>query len=122
MVTAFWQRCGLSYRTGGHPFPGEKWGELQRQFDACLAPLDYNELNRELEQPTDENLARWIRRRLDVPGIETIGVQSTMHEGVDLDRREHVHVWRRYIFQSAHRLPNVRLGTNAEGCMGTGSR
>ena len=95
---------------GWAPFPGGDVGELQRQLAACLVPLDYNELNRELEQPTDENLTRWIRRRLDVPGIETIGVQSTMDEGVDLDRKEHAHVWRRYIFQSAHRLPNVPPG------------
>jgi 6-pyruvoyltetrahydropterin/6-carboxytetrahydropterin synthase len=75
-----------------------------------LNPLDYNELNREVEQPTDENIARWVRGRLNVPGIENVGIQSTQHEGVDLDRSEHAHVWRRYIFQSAHRLPNVPVG------------
>lgn len=95
---------------GWAPFPGGEVGELKRQLAACIVPLDYNELNRELDQPTDENLARWIRRRLDVPGIETIGVQSTLHEGIDLDRKEHVHVWRRYVLQSAHRLPNVPEG------------
>ena len=35
---------------------------------------------------------------------------STPHEGVDLDRNDHAHVWRRYVLQSAHRLPNVKPG------------
>jgi 6-pyruvoyltetrahydropterin/6-carboxytetrahydropterin synthase len=29
---------------------------------------------------------------------------------VDLDQNEHAHIWRRYRFESAHRLPNVRAG------------
>jgi 6-pyruvoyltetrahydropterin/6-carboxytetrahydropterin synthase len=95
---------------GWAPFPGAEVGELEQRLLACIAPLDYNELNRVLDQPTDENLARWIRDRLDVPGIDTIGVQSTQHEGVDLDRNDHAHLWRRYVFQSAHRLPNVPPG------------
>ena len=95
---------------GWAPFPGAEVGELEQRLAGCIAPLDYNELNRVVEQPTDENLARWIRDRLDVPGVDTIGVQSTPHEGVDLDRDDHAHVWRRYVFQSAHRLPNVRAG------------
>jgi 6-pyruvoyltetrahydropterin/6-carboxytetrahydropterin synthase len=45
-----------------------------------------------------------------VPGIEQVGIQSTGHEGVDLDAAGHAHVWRRYVFQSAHRLPNVPPG------------
>ena len=95
---------------GWAPFPGAEVDALTAKVEAAVAPLDYNELNRELEQPTDENLARWLRARLDVPGLDSIGIQSTMHEGVDLDGRDHAHVWRRYLFQSAHRLPNVPPG------------
>jgi 6-pyruvoyltetrahydropterin/6-carboxytetrahydropterin synthase len=95
---------------GWASFPGGEVGELHERLAACIAPLDYYDLNQVLEQPTDENLARWIRARLDVPGIDTIGVQSTPHTGVDLDRNDHAHVWRRYVFQSAHRLPNVPAG------------
>ena len=51
-----------------------------------------------------------MRAQATFPGIESVGVQSTLHEGVDLDNKEHAHVWRRYIFQSAHRLPNVPQG------------
>jgi 6-pyruvoyltetrahydropterin/6-carboxytetrahydropterin synthase len=91
-------------------FPGGEIEELRKKLVATISPLDYNELNRELEQPTDENLARWVRSRLDILGIESIGVQSTQHEGVDLDQKEQAHIWRRYTFQSAHQLPNVPVG------------
>lgn len=95
---------------GWASFPGAEVDELAARLEAAVAPLDYNELNRELEHPTDENLARWLRARLDVPGLDGIGIQSTAHEGVDLDGADHAHVWRRYLFQSAHRLPNVPAG------------
>ncbi|MEN9313653.1 MAG: hypothetical protein RIS35_46 [Pseudomonadota bacterium] len=95
---------------GWASFPGAEASDLAARLEAAVAPLDYNLLNRELEQPTDENLARWLRARLDVPGLERIGIRSTAHSGVDLDARDHAHLWRRYVFQSAHRLPNVPPG------------
>ena len=91
-------------------FPGAEVSDLRERLEACIAPLDYRFLNDQLEQPTDENLARWVRAHLAIPGIDQVGIQSTRHEGVDLDRREHAHIWRRYIFESAHRLPNVPAG------------
>src|SRR6267378_2088672 len=72
--------CAAVPRGWGN-FPGGEVGELRAHLTACLVPLDYRDLKRELEQPTDENLARWVRRRLAVPGIETVGIQSTAHEG-----------------------------------------
>ena len=101
-------RCALP--DGWASFPGGEVRELREKLASTIAPLDYNELNQKLEQPTDENLARWVRAQADFPGIESVGFQSTLHEGVDLDNKEHAHVWRRYIFQSAHRLPNVQQG------------
>jgi len=99
---------------GWAPFPGAEVEELRRRLEACLAPLDYTLLNDTLAQPTDENLARWIRERLEsefgVPGIQQVGIQSTSQEGVDLDASGVAHVWRRYRFQSAHKLPNVPAG------------
>jgi 6-pyruvoyltetrahydropterin/6-carboxytetrahydropterin synthase len=91
-------------------FPGGQVGDLRARLASCLAPLDYNELNAEIEQPTDENIARWVQARVEVPGIESVGVQSTPHEGVDLDRHRNAHVWRRYVFEAAHQLPNVPPG------------
>ena len=93
-------------------FPGAEVRSLTDQLQQCVAPLDYSYLNNHINEPTDENIARWIRERLSslpaaVPGIVAVGVQSTAQSGVDLDARDHAHVWRRYVFQSAHQLPHV---------------
>lgn len=101
-------RCALP--DGWASFPGGEVDQLREQLIAAVAPLDYNDLNNQLEQPTDENLARWVRKRLAIAGIESVGVQSTQHEGVDLDQNDSAHIWRRYMFQSAHQLPNVPQG------------
>lgn len=114
-----------SHRLHGHSFlarvqgvlpagwAGFKGGEvqalraaLQQQVDC----FDYRLLNQQVAQPTDENLARWLRDRLDVPGVEQIGLQSTADQGVLLDGAGRLQVWRRYRFHSAHWLPNVPAG------------
>jgi 6-pyruvoyltetrahydropterin/6-carboxytetrahydropterin synthase len=95
---------------GWASFEGAEVGELTAALEACVAPLNYALLNESMEQPTDENIARWVRQRLQVPGIDRIAVQSTEHQGVDLDAAGHAHVWRRYRFQAAHQLPNVPVG------------
>jgi len=92
------------------PFPGGETDGLTDRLRAVVAPLDYALLNDHLPVPTDENLARWIRARLAVPGLDQIGIQSTHNRGVDLDTDEHAHVWRRFRFEAAHRLPNVPAG------------
>lgn len=92
------------------PFPGDEVNELGRRLEACVAPLNYGLLNDTLSQPTDENIARWVRAKLNVPGISRVAVQSTANQGVDLDNAGQAHVWRRYRFQAAHRLPNVAPG------------
>jgi 6-pyruvoyltetrahydropterin/6-carboxytetrahydropterin synthase len=97
-------------RGGWAPFPGGEVAALRQRMEEVLEPLDYVDLNTLIDQPTDENIARWIRQRLALPGIDRIAVQSTGDQGVDLDRDGVAHVWRRYRFQSAHRLPNVPLG------------
>lgn len=91
-------------------YAGGEVAALQRQVDRCTGLLTYSVLNEKLAQPTDENLARWIRGRLDAPGIDRIAVQSTPNQGVEVDARDHAHAWRRYRFQAAHRLPHVPLG------------
>ncbi|MDE2402645.1 MAG: 6-carboxytetrahydropterin synthase [Burkholderiales bacterium] len=95
---------------GWAPFAGGEVQALGQKLDACTRVLDYRLLNEVLASPTDENIARWLRDQLDVPGLEQVGIQSTADQGVDLDRHDHAHVWRRYRFQSAHQLPNVPLG------------
>lgn len=91
-------------------YPGGEVDALRERLEACVAPLNYAYLNRVVEEPTDENLARWIRQQLKVPGVDRVAIQSTPTQGVDLDRDGQAHVWRRFRFQAAHRLPNVPLG------------
>lgn len=95
---------------GWATFPGAEVGDLKQALNLAVEPLDYRHLNETLEVPTDENLARWIQNRLNVPGIESVSVQSTRDEGVDLDINGHAHIWRRYSFEAAHQLPNVPAG------------
>jgi 6-pyruvoyltetrahydropterin/6-carboxytetrahydropterin synthase len=97
---------------GWAPFEGGEVEALRGLMGATVAPLDHALLNDHLAEPTDENLARWVRAHLaaGVQGIRQVGVQSTPHSGVDLDASAQAHVWRRYRFQAAHQLPNVPLG------------
>lgn len=89
------------------PFPGAEVDALRERLQHCVAPLDYQLLNDHLASPTDENLARWIRTRIDLPDIDAVGIQSTRCQGADLDGSDRAHVWRRYVFEAAHRLPSV---------------
>jgi 6-pyruvoyltetrahydropterin/6-carboxytetrahydropterin synthase len=92
------------------PYLGGEVAALQQQIDSCTEILTYGVLNEHLAQPTDENLARWIRARLEMPGIDRVAVQSTQNQGVEVDARDHAHVWRLYRFQAAHQLPHVPPG------------
>lgn len=100
---------------GWASFPGGEVDDLRARLSGAIAPLDYGLLNDQVAHPTDENLARWIRGRLEaagrgVPGLEQVGIQSTLHSGVDLDAEDHAHVWRRYVFEAAHQLTGVPAG------------
>jgi 6-pyruvoyltetrahydropterin/6-carboxytetrahydropterin synthase len=94
-------------------FAGGETDALHAALAAAVAPLDYADLNDHLPAPTDENLARWVYRRLaeaGVPGIATVGIRSTADTGADLAPDGHVHLWHRFRFEAAHRLPRVPDG------------
>src|ERR1700691_1152002 len=107
---SFLAKVRAAIPAGWTSFPGGEVDQLRDCLTRCVSPLDYRLLNDQLEHPTDENLARWIRRRLDIPDIEQVGVQSTLQGGADIDPNDHAHIWRRYSFESAHRLPGVPPG------------
>ncbi len=107
---SFVARVSAAIAPGWAGFAGAEAAELRERLERCVAPLDYQLLNEHLEEPTDENLARWIKARLEIPAVEQTGIQSTLEQGVDLDRDERAHLWRRYRFEAAHRLPNVAPG------------
>lgn len=114
----FTARVWAAPAPGWAPFPGGETATLAECLDRAVADLDYRFLNELLAVPTDEELARWIRRRLErqsvaqrsVPGLAAIGVQSTPDQGADLDADGRVRVWRRFRFEAAHRLPGVPAG------------
>lgn len=92
------------------PFPGAEVGALRERLAAAVAPLDYQLLNDHLDNPSDEALARWLRARIDLPGPAMMGVRSTAASGAQLLWSGRPCLWRRYAFESAHRLPNVPPG------------
>jgi 6-pyruvoyltetrahydropterin/6-carboxytetrahydropterin synthase len=91
-------------------FPGGEVDRLRDQLQSGAAVLDHRMLNEQVPNPTDAHLARWLHDRLDLPGAVELCVQSTAQRGAQLDDAGRVQLWRRYAFQSAHRLPNVPLG------------
>jgi len=92
------------------PFAGAEIDALRQRLQERVAPLDYQLLNEQIASPTDENLARWIRAQLHLRGVESVGLRSTSSQGVNLDADDRAHLWRRYHFEAAHRLPNVAPG------------
>ena len=101
-------------------FPGGEVGALRDMLGECVAPFDYHLLNDHFAQPTDENIARWIRTHLKITEIDGVGVQSTQQQGVDVDRNNHAHVWCRYLFEAAHQLPKVPPGHKCGNMHGHG--
>jgi 6-pyruvoyltetrahydropterin/6-carboxytetrahydropterin synthase len=104
---SFLAKVRATLPAGWASFVGGEVDDLRLRLEQAVAPLDYRLLNELVAEPTDENLARWLRERMDISGLDTVGIQSTADGGADLDSGQHAHVWRRYALESAHRLPNV---------------
>lgn len=83
---------------------------LETILRQCVSSLDYDLLNNHLDHPSDENLAHWIRQQTRLPDSDLVGIQSTRHQGTDIDSQGKAHLWRRYRFEAAHQLPNVPPG------------
>ena len=87
-------------------FAGSEVDDLLAHLQSIVMPLDHQYLNDFIRNPTNENIARWVRKQLTVE-VDKIAVQSTPYEGVDIDNRGNAHVWQQFSFEAAHRLPNV---------------
>jgi 6-pyruvoyltetrahydropterin/6-carboxytetrahydropterin synthase len=107
---SFSARVRAALPPGWSPFPGGETEMLEARLAKCVNALDYRYLNEHIAVPTDENIARWLHQSLDIPGIESVGVMSTRDQGADLDKDNHLHIWRRFRFEAAHQLPNVQPG------------
>lgn len=95
---------------GWEPYRGGAVPALQARLAAAVRPLDQALLNDHLGDTSDAGLARWIAGRLEVPGLQRAAVQSHERQGALVDAQGGVTLWRRYRFQSAHRLPQVPPG------------
>ena len=81
-----------------------------KKFKEAANKLDYSYLNDTVSIPTDENLARWFRDQLKGNKLSTMGVQSAIDQGIDIDPRNVAHTWCKFRFEASHKLPNVPDG------------
>lgn len=97
-------------RPGDTAFAGDEVSALQRRLGLSVAELDHRLLNELVSEPGDEQLARWLSERLSLSGWQRVAVASLPSRGVEIGDDGQARVWRRYRFESAHRLPHVPLG------------
>lgn len=101
-------------------YPGGEIDTIRARLKPQVKKLDYCLLNDLIEVPTDENIARWLDVHCYIPGTESISIQSTVDEGLEIDNFRMARVWRRYYFQAAHQLPNVPPGHKCGNMHGHG--
>jgi 6-pyruvoyltetrahydropterin/6-carboxytetrahydropterin synthase len=109
---------GHSFRVEARAAIPEGWGgfqgaeavALQQNLGKVVSLLDYRCLNDVMADPSDVSLAAFVREALSLPELERLNLWSGAEKGVTLDASGQVHAWRRYRFESAHRLPNVPAG------------
>lgn len=95
--------------TGWARFSGSEVDDLTDLIQSIVEPLDHRYLNDVIANPTNENIARWVQKKLSIE-VNKIAVQSTPQEGVDIDSAGNAHVWQQFSFEAAHQLPNVEAG------------
>jgi len=93
-------------------FAGAEVDQLRQHLTQHVQELDHSCLNDHLAQPTDTQLAHWLRQHLHSPGLHLaqVGIQSTRNSGVDMDAQGEAQLWRRYVLYAAHQLPHVPDG------------
>lgn len=125
----FTAQVAAALPAGWAPYPGGDVPALQARLEAAVAPLDGVLLDTVIDAPEsplaataatsgdgadDATLARWIATRLDLPVPARVSVQSHARRGVHLldagTPQARSEYWRRFRFQSAHRLPHVPVG------------
>lgn len=90
-------------------FQGAEVDDLEQSLLTTIQPFDYALLNDVVNVPTDENLTRWLIDKIDLD-CQSVGIQSTRDQGVDMDTSGQAHIWRRFRFEASHVLPNVPKG------------
>lgn len=108
-----WRGHGFTARVQAAPpagwaaFRGAEVAQLRERLASCAATLHQRLLNDAIDRPDDEGLARWFAGRVDVPGLRRTELRRNARTGVVVDGDGAASAWRRFAFQSAHRLPHV---------------
>ncbi len=94
------------------PFSGAETDHLAQLLHARIAPLDYTLLDRLVEQPHDDALARWILQGLNfAAGAGATALRSAPDRGAIVKGgADGGLVWLTRRFEAAHQLPNVPAG------------
>jgi 6-pyruvoyltetrahydropterin/6-carboxytetrahydropterin synthase len=109
---AFTARLRCEMADGWADFPGGEVTRLTQTLAARVGLLEQQLLNQRITDPSDEGIAHWVREGLTDHRLSQVrvGLQSSWNQGVELGPDAGLQVWRRYRFQSAHRLPHVPVG------------
>ncbi|OUW06242.1 MAG: hypothetical protein CBD16_00365 [Betaproteobacteria bacterium TMED156] len=106
---SFWASI-ISQSKDNYSLLGTEHTKLKKTLENVTEHLDYAHLNRIIKIPTDANLAKWVKdecKSLLQKNIQITGLQSTKDQGVHLGSDDNLHVWKRFQFEAAHKLPNV---------------
>ncbi len=104
---SFWASCMQQLKNDGNGFEHHV---LDQELSKKIESMNYSHLNEFISIPTDENLARYIYEHINDASVSTIGLQSTKDQGIHLENKDNIHLWKRYQFEAAHQLPNVKPG------------
>ncbi|HET9114421.1 MAG TPA: 6-carboxytetrahydropterin synthase [Burkholderiales bacterium] len=89
---------------------GGEVGSLRDRLARAIEPLDYAFLNQVLKNVADEDIAYWLRDRLELSDVDRVGIRSARDAGVELTANGSIRFWRKYRLETAHQLPNVPPG------------
>jgi 6-pyruvoyltetrahydropterin/6-carboxytetrahydropterin synthase len=101
-------------------YKGGEIDTIKKRLSKQVEKLNYGFLNDHIEPPSDQNIALWINSHCYVPGTESVAIQSTLDGGLNIDNFGYAHIWRKYYFQAAHMLPNVKPGHKCGNMHGHG--
>ncbi len=114
MGHGFTAQVAAALPAGWAPYPGAEVATLQQALYTAVQPLNGGLLNELIAEPDEAALARWIAQRLALTVPARVSVQCHARQGADHlpgpNGSAQLQRWRRFRFQSAHRLPHVPPG------------
>jgi len=105
-------RCQVAVAEADCPgdFPGDAPDALGRSLTRAVEPLDYALVNDHIEHTDDASIAAWLLGRSGLAGQAAAWLASDPDCGAVVGAGGDSHLWARFRFEAAHRLPNVPDG------------